>query len=393
MLDSYPLGEITPEQFLNEYWQKKPLLIRNAIADFAPPVSADELAGLACEPEVESRLIIQNPDKDEWTLEHGPFDEDRFSSLPATHWTLLVQAVDHYSPDAKALLDAFRFIPNWRIDDLMISYAPKGGGVGPHYDNYDVFLLQAEGTRRWEVGGKFDEHSPRKPDMPVMILPEWEAEHTYTLNPGDMLYIPPQVGHNGIAQSDDCMTYSIGFRAPSHADILREFTDFVAEQTTREMRYADPDLTLQAHSAEITDGAFDKVRALFTAYINEPGLLEDWFGQYMTEPKYAESDNDEPNDIDREELSDYLAEGGYLFRSENARFAFRQKKVGNFVIFVNGVSCEMIANDSAFVYALCEGDAIGKDQIQNDDHLEVVLELLNMGALRTEIDDQDEEDV
>ena len=200
MIDSYPLGDITPEQFLSEYWQKKPLLIRNAFPDFEPPVSADELAGLACEADVESRLIIQNPSNDEWSLENGPFDEERFASLPKTHWTLLVQAVDHWVPEAKALLDQFRFIPSWRIDDLMISYAPKGGGVGPHFDNYDVFLLQAEGQRRWEVGGQYHEGSPRRNDAPVMILPEWDAEESFILNPGDMLYVPPQQLHHLLCQ-------------------------------------------------------------------------------------------------------------------------------------------------------------------------------------------------
>jgi 50S ribosomal protein L16 3-hydroxylase len=393
MIDSYPLGDITAEQFLSEYWQKKPLLIRNAFPDFEPPVSADELAGLACEADVESRLIIQNPSNDEWSLENGPFDEERFASLPKTHWTLLVQAVDHWVPEAKALLDQFRFIPSWRIDDLMISYAPKGGGVGPHFDNYDVFLLQAEGQRRWEVGGQYHEGSPRRNDAPVMILPEWDAEESFILNPGDMLYVPPQLGHNGIAETDNCITYSVGFRAPSHAEILRNFTDFVGEQVTNEMRYADTDIKLQDSPSLIDNDAFNKVRDIFESYLKEPGLLEDWFGQYMTEPKYPElmQPDDEAEPISPKELQEYLDNGGLLFRAEGSRFAYRQKQVKNYVLFVNGVSCEVHAHEGDFVRAICDNEAIGSDFIKSTETLEIAAELLNMEALRTELDDEVEE--
>ena len=288
MITEFPLGEMSAETFLREYWQKKPLLIRNAFPDFEPPVSADELAGLACEEDVESRLVIQDAEGDQWALENGPFEDARFSELPESHWTLLVQAADHWIPEANALLEQFRFIPSWRIDDLMISYATKGGGVGPHYDNYDVFLIQASGQRRWEIGGIFGEDSPRRDDTPVMILPEWNTEETFILNPGDMLYIPPRVGHNGIAESDDCMTYSVGFRAPSHADILRQFTDYVGEQLKSETRYNDPDLRLQSSPGQILQTDIEKVRGIISGYLNEPDLLENWFGEYMTEQKYPE---------------------------------------------------------------------------------------------------------
>lgn len=155
------LGGLTPSEFLRDYWQKKPLVIRQAFPDFHCPVSADELAGLACEEGVESRIVIENDDGKPWQLHNGPFSPDRFSSLPEQDWTLLVQGLDHWVPDIADLLEHFRFIPNWRLDDIMASFAPKGGSVGPHYDQYDVFLLQAQGHRRWTFGGHCDHTSPR----------------------------------------------------------------------------------------------------------------------------------------------------------------------------------------------------------------------------------------
>ncbi|SIS74888.1 50S ribosomal protein L16 3-hydroxylase [Neptunomonas antarctica] len=383
MISNFPLGDMSVETFLRDYWQKKPLLIRNAFPDFEPPVSADELAGLACEDDVESRLVLQNAGGTNWELENGPFSDERFSSLPASHWTLLVQAVDHWVPEANALLEQFRFIPSWRIDDLMISYATKGGGVGPHYDNYDVFLIQASGQRRWEIGGIFGEDSPRRDDTPVMILPEWDAQETFILNPGDMLYVPPRLGHNGTAESDNCMTYSVGFRAPSHADILRQFTDYVGEQLKSETRYSDPDLTLQSSPGQILQTDIEKVRSIMTTYLNEPDLLENWFGEYMTEQKYPEQSgpSEDAELYAVEVLTEYLEDGGLLYRSEGSRFAYREKQDGGAVLFVNGIACEISPDSVDFARALCDLPAISAIDVPTREAQEVVTELYNMEAL------------
>lgn len=251
MMTEIHWGDLSAEIFLRDYWQKKPLLIRNAFPGFVPCISADELAGLACEEEIESRLIETDPATGDWSLEHGPFAEERFATLGSKPWTLLVQAVDHWVPDVAPLMQAFDFIPQWRRDDLMISYASDGGGVGPHYDNYDVFLLQAEGVRRWEFGGLFGKDSPRRDDTPVMILPEWQAEQSFDLQPGDMLYLPPRVGHNGVGVGDGCMTWSIGFRAPSHSEILQGLTQSICDGLSSDLRYEDPDLALPTHPARL----------------------------------------------------------------------------------------------------------------------------------------------
>ncbi|NVK41203.1 MAG: cupin domain-containing protein [Oceanospirillaceae bacterium] len=372
------LGELTPERFLREYWQKKPLLIRQAFADFQPVIEPDELAGLACEEEVEARLVVQSPDSDDWSLRQGPFDEQDFASLPASHWTLLVQAVDHWVPDAAELLAQFDFIPNWRRDDLMISYAVDGGGVGPHYDNYDVFLIQAAGQRRWEVGGLYDESSPRRDDAPVMILPEWTAEESWVLEPGDMLYVPPQVGHNGFAVGDGCMTYSVGFRAPSHAEIMRHFTDFVGERLRGEDRYRDPDLDVQANPAEIGDDAIGRLRAALHRYIDDDALLGEWFGRYMTEAKYPELDQAPEEKVTTDELRDFLAGGGSLSRNEGARLAFRRQGEG-WQLFADGQCYEGSTQQGPLFASICGGGGLdlGDD---TDFAIELLTQLVNQGV-------------
>ncbi|WP_415901192.1 JmjC domain-containing protein [Neptuniibacter sp. QD29_5] len=374
-----PFGDISIETFLAEYWQKKPLLIRNAFPDFEPPVTADELAGMALEEDVESRLITQSPDGKDWSLKHGPLQEETFAELPDSHWTLLVQSVDHWIPEANELLEHFRFVPNWRLDDLMISYAADGGGVGPHYDNYDVFLIQASGTRRWEVGGIYGEDSPRRPDVPVMILPEWESEHVWDLQPGDMLYVPPRVGHNGFAIGDDCMTYSVGFRAPSHQEMMSGFTDYLSDITKAEDRYSDSDLALQANPGEITDDALERVKSALKEYIDSPELLTHWFGQFMTEPKNPEHGADQVCEMDEEEIAELLEAGIPLCRSEGSRFAFNRLD-DHFILFVDGKGCACSEGQVTLAESLCAN--LYHDQIEStEENLQLLKALLLQGSV------------
>ena len=213
--------------FLRNHWQKKPLLIKNPWDSWNNPLTPDELAGLACEEEVESRLIMQADDTagDTWMVENGPISERRFSQLGDKQWTLLVQAVDHFVPEVAALIEPFRFIPDWRIDDAMVSYAADSGGVGPHFDQYDVFLIQGMGKRRWKVGAMCDESTALMPHDDLRLLADFEATDEWILEPGDILYVPPGVSHEGIAVGDDCMTYSIGFRAPSRSELIGYWSD------------------------------------------------------------------------------------------------------------------------------------------------------------------------
>ncbi|MFL0799849.1 MAG: cupin domain-containing protein [Agarilytica sp.] len=276
------LGDISLETFFTDYWQKKPLLIRQAFPNFSSLISPDELAGLSLEEDVESRLIIEN--KHQWQVEHGPLEEERFNTLPEHHWTLLVQHVDSLDPQINALLKAFRFIPNWRLDDIMISYASDGGGVGPHFDYYDVFLLQAEGERRWRLGQECSSESPLIPDQAMKILQDFSTEEDWVLSPGDMLYVPAKKAHWGEAVGE-CMTYSIGFRAPSHTDFLLDFSQEAASTFSEDLRYSDPILHPGNDIGKIGDEVIQHFQLILQDLSHDKNAIASWLAQYATELK------------------------------------------------------------------------------------------------------------
>jgi 50S ribosomal protein L16 3-hydroxylase len=222
------LGGLTPAQFLARHWQRRPRLVRAAFPAFRDPLTPDELAGLACEADVESRLVLERGGARSWQVVPGPQDPHRLRRLPPTHWTLLVQGVDRHVPAVADLLDRFRFVPGWRLDDVMVSFAPRHGSVGPHVDSYDVFLLQGRGRRRWRI--ETDPVPRFRPGLDLRILETFAPEREWVLEPGDMLYLPPGVAHHGIAL-EECLTYSIGFRAPRHADLLARTLEDVVRGT------------------------------------------------------------------------------------------------------------------------------------------------------------------
>lgn len=278
------LGGLTPREFLKQHWQKKPLLIRGAFPGFTPPLTADELAGLSCEDGVESRLVLQTRKAPGWQLRHGPFLHKDFKRLPKSRWTLLVQDVDKHVPAAAELLDSFRFIPDWRIDDLMVSYAADGGSVGPHVDAYDVFLLQAEGMRRWDITTlPIEERS--LPGLALKQVKPFEPEESWLLMPGDMLYLPPGIAHHGVAFGE-CMTYSIGFRAPAQKELVADFAAQLVEGADDILRYSDPDLVPAANPAELNLEARARARQMLRAQLRpSDDALDIWFGRYVTESK------------------------------------------------------------------------------------------------------------
>ena len=283
-MSSFPvLGDITAQQFLAEYWQKKPLLIRNAIPNFQPPVDGNDLAGLALEPHVESRIVVGS----NWQIEHGPFEEQRFQSLPERDWTLLVQAVDLWIPEVADILDHFGFLPRWRIDDIMVSYAADGGNVGPHYDNYDVFLLQGEGQRQWSVGDLCDQNSVLLPHPNLRILADEPSNQQWTLNCGDMLYLPPKYSHHGVAIGE-CTTYSIGFRAPTVTEILDDLTTEIMSKGNNNDTFKDPLLTPDMAMRPISSAYLEQIKILLNKTLDDDELLLNWFAQFMTQPKYPD---------------------------------------------------------------------------------------------------------
>ncbi len=352
------LGDMPIEEFLRDYWQKKPLLIRNAFPGFESPIAPDELAGLALEEEVESRIVLEQGETP-WELRNGPFEEDTFAQLPEKRWTLLVQAVDQWVPEVNQLLDYFRFIPNWRLDDLMISYAPDQGGVGPHFDYYDVFLLQGLGKRHWKLGQMCDNNSPRVEGTRLKILSEFHTTDEWVLEPGDMLYIPPGIAHWGNAQGDDCMTYSIGFRAPSHADILSEIGQEVALNIVDDLRYSDPNLKLQANPGEIGPEAIAQLQAILQQHLTAENIAH-WFGKFMTERKYLEQMEGELEEIDADDWQAALADGQMLWRHPAARVAFHTDANGTF-LFADG---EAINCSRALAELVCAETEISWAQVK-----------------------------
>lgn len=271
------------DTFLKDYWQKKPLLIRNAFKHFDNPLSPDELAGLALEEEIESRLVIQTPDKSpQWTLKHGPFTKHDFKKLPKSHWTLLVQGVDRFVPEVAALLDHFNFIPQWRIDDVMISFATQNGGVGPHYDHYDVFLYQAKGRRQWLLTSQDCNTSNFLPDLPLRIMKEFKVEHEYVLEEGDMLYVPPLVGHHGTSLSDDCMTYSFGYRSYQGQELWQSFGDYLASKNKPIKLYQDPLWQPGSAPSALPEDAWQQAKGLMQAMLEDEDSLRDWFACFVT---------------------------------------------------------------------------------------------------------------
>ena len=281
------LGGISPETFMRQYWEKKPLLIRAAIPGFKPLLERAELIDLAAQDDVESRLVVQaQADKQgQWRLKHGPFGRKDYPAFKQPGWTVLVQGVDLHDERVHQLMNQFRFVPDARLDDLMISYATDTGGVGPHFDSYDVFLLQAQGRRRWRIGRQKD--LSLVPDMPVKILAHFVPEQEFVLEPGDMLYLPPQWAHDGIAEGE-CMTYSIGFRSPVKGEIARDLLQAMAEQAEDDVGcaiYRDPEQPAVSGSGEIPAGLVKFAQDALAAALKDPLALQRSLGEIMTEPK------------------------------------------------------------------------------------------------------------
>lgn len=281
------------DNFLAEYWQRKPLLIRQALPGFTSPIEADELAGLALEEDIESRLIIESNASPYWSLQCGPFDDESFQSLPPSHWTLLVQAVDQWGPEVHDLLSHFDFLPQWRVDDIMLSYAADQGSVGPHFDQYDVFLLQGEGQRRWRLGQHCDINTPLLKGPELRIVDNFEQSEEWLLEPGDMLYLPPGLAHWGIAEGE-CMTYSIGFRAPSATELLSDLaTELLSRNSaTDPLVYRDPTLTSAMAKGAIDERFIDEVRSLLLRQLDDREQLAKWFARFMTTRKYPDLELD-----------------------------------------------------------------------------------------------------
>ena len=280
------LGGLSPDEFMQQYWQKKPLLVRQAIANFKPLLSRGELFELAAHEDGQARLVIHKPgETPAWQFKQGPFERRELPALKRPGWTVLVQGVDLLHDGVHELMNQFRFVPDARLDDLMISFATDGGGVGPHFDSYDVFLLQAQGQRRWRIGAQKD--LTLQPDVPLKILANFEPEEEFVLEPGDMLYLPLLHAHDGIALGE-CMTYSIGFRSPSRSELARELLQRLAEDAEDAVGaevYRDPAQAATAQPGEIPVDMLAFARDALQEALKDPQALGRALGEYLTEPK------------------------------------------------------------------------------------------------------------
>jgi 50S ribosomal protein L16 3-hydroxylase len=276
------LGKISVDTFLKKYWQKKPLLIRNAIENFQSPITEEDLFKIAQDEETISRLIEYRNDM--WQVKYGPFKKSEFLRKKNSPWTVLVQNINHHFSFANSFLNFFKFIPYARLDDLMVSYATKKGSVGPHFDSYDVFLFQAKGKREWKISAqkKFDLDKKSA----IKIITNFKSKNSWVLNPGDMLYLPPNIGHWGISHSNDCLTYSIGFRAPDTFEIQSKFLDFIQDNLSANKKdlYKDPNLKLQKNPAEINSNMINKIQQIINQLRWNKNSIHTFIGQLLTDP-------------------------------------------------------------------------------------------------------------
>jgi 50S ribosomal protein L16 3-hydroxylase len=268
-------------EFLHRHWQKRPLLVRNALPECGNLMQREGLLELATRDDLESRLVLRRGRS--WQVRHGPFDRRELRRLPRSGWTLLVQGVNHAIPAAQRLLDVFSFIPYARFDDLMVSYAPAGGGVGPHFDNYDVFLLQGEGRRRWQISSQRDLGLVH--GAPLRILSRFRPSREWMLSTGDMLYLPPRCAHDGIAASRDCITYSIGFRAPGAQELATQFLDYLQERLQLSGMYEDPGLEPARHPGRLGDDMVRAAQRVLRRIRWSGGDVARFLGCPLTEPK------------------------------------------------------------------------------------------------------------
>lgn len=373
------LGGITAEQFLNEYWQKKPLLVRNAIPEIINILEPDDVKELALEETVSARLIKQkDKDPNQWSVKSSPLIKGDFQKLPKL-WTLLVQAVDHYSFDLAELWKKFPFIPQWRRDDIMVSYAPKGGSVGQHFDFYDVFLVQGYGHRRWQLGQMCDENTAFVAGQPLKLLPEMDVHFDEVLAPGDLLYVPPGLSHYGVAE-DDCLTFSFGFRMPNVATMMDRVSDRFADNALLKNPVIDIMRDQVGQIGEMTSNELAYLKAKVLDQLQHSSDFEHALVALMSEPKYPDN-IPEPDEIEADDLREILLTGYELCLEPASRLLYTQQD-DQLLFWANGEACCIDDRFAPMLKALADGQVLPFDaQFDHDEFLEDLAQLLNDSVL------------
>ncbi|MFV5404709.1 cupin domain-containing protein [Acinetobacter sp. 228] len=373
------LGGMTAEQFLSEYWQKKPLLVRNAMPEIVSLLEPNDVMELALEEHVTARLIKQKDrDPNQWSVKSSPLLKADFQKMPKL-WTLLVQAVDHYSFDLSALWKKFPFIPQWRRDDIMVSYAPQGGSVGKHFDFYDVFLVQGYGHRRWQLGQMCDAETAFVPGQPLKLLPEMEVNFDEVLTPGDLLYVPPGLAHYGVAE-DDCLTYSFGFRMPNVSDMMDRVGDKFAENEALRNPLTDIIRDQISAAGEVTGNELEYLKDKIMEQLHNSNVLEDAIMSLMSEPKYPEN-LPEAEEIGTGDLEEALDQGYSIMLEPASRLLYTEED-GEVLFWGNG---EGLCVSEAFAEKLkliANGESVMLDlDFADEDMLEDLADLLNESIL------------
>jgi 50S ribosomal protein L16 3-hydroxylase len=381
----FPSG-LNAQRFLAEYWQRKPLLFRRPLSGFQCALDANELAGMACDEAVESRLVLEKQGATPWEVRYGPFDEEMFNNLPESHWTLLVQDVDKHLPEIAKLLDFFRFIPDWRLDDVMVSYAVDQGSVGPHIDDYDVFLYQAKGKRRWKIHTRPVAEHDFIPGLDLRILPQFESEQEWLLEPGDMLYLPPNIAHWGIAEGE-CMTCSVGFRAPTMREMAAAWFESTLEKGIPKSRYRDPSLKPQSAPGEILPSSLDEFKGLLKACLQSDQQNDRWFGRFVTETKEHLQIYPRTGALTDIEFLNRFREKAVIHRHNYARMAFsRCENDGYDTLFVNGQHYTLASDSGDFLAVITHYRTLHfgylQEWLEQPVYLSLLCQLYNDGYLR-----------
>ncbi|MDO6705795.1 cupin domain-containing protein [Photobacterium sp. 1_MG-2023] len=361
--------------FLSTYWQKQPTVIKGGFSNFEDPISPDELAGLAMEPEVDSRYVARQGEN--WQVEQGPLT---FDNLPEDHWSFMVQAANHWHPGAARLVSPFRQMPGWLFDDLMISYSTPGGGVGPHFDQYDVFIIQGSGKRRWRVGPRKDDYQECFRHPSLRQITGFEPIIDEVLEPGDILYIPAGFPHDGYAL-ENAMSYSMGFRSPKQQELLSSFADFIIENELGDVHYENPDLPARAHYGELPAAESQGLISMMQNLMQDPVVMQQWLGEYLSLSRHNMDVISADPLWQGEELASLLMQGETLFKIGGLRAFYHQ---GNpQIVYIDGEQYPLPEGCESAAHWLCNQDSFSIQEvgalIHQPELLALLTKLVNMG--------------
>lgn len=385
------LGGLTAEEFLSEYWQKKPLFVKNAFPNFEDPISADEIAGLAFESFIPSRFIYESGGDRPWQLKMNPATEEDFATLKDKKWMLVVNDVEKNLPELKGMLAPFNFITRWRLDDLQVSLGEDAGSVGAHWDDYDVFLIQGLGQKKWQISYAPISEDDFMKGVDIRLIENFQVDEEWIVEPGDMLYLPPRIGHYGV-NIGRSVTWSVGFRAPKHQELFRDFIEMKFDQMAEDARYSDPDMQYAESTGELTDDAVDRVVSII-----EEGLatnrdeIAKWFAEFMTEPKMFQAPELLEEPISADGLIEFLDDGGAL--EVHPGLSLMQRLIGDqCFLFAGGKSYPLSQENYGLIDVIINAEYLEYEEIEgyldNPAALQFLVNLLNDGVLMIEESDE-----